>query len=125
MLLLPGTSNEAAEVVQQAWLTLKEHTWTIPISRVELKNQTVIAYTGRATTAALFSSLADIEFPYEAAKHALLCFPNPLLPLALIEPLITQLIEPSQFHLHEVQVELKEALRTVLLRGENGERDLN
>jgi hypothetical protein len=34
----------AAEVVQQAWLTLKEHTWPIPISKVELEDQKVIAY---------------------------------------------------------------------------------
>ncbi|CAN9360333.1 unnamed protein product [Alternaria alternata] len=38
----------AAEVVQQAWLTLKEYTWSIPISRVELQDQKVVAYEDEA-----------------------------------------------------------------------------
>ncbi|CAN9381748.1 unnamed protein product [Alternaria alternata] len=62
----------AAEVVQQAWLTLKEYTWSIPISRVELQDQKVVAYEDGTAAETLFSNLSDISFPDQVAKHALL-----------------------------------------------------
>jgi len=70
----------AAEVGQHAWLTLKEYTWPIPISRVELQDQKVVAYEDGTAAETLFSNLSDISFPDQVAKHALLCFHYPLLP---------------------------------------------
>jgi hypothetical protein len=85
----------AAEVVQQAWLTLKEYTWPIPISKVELEDQKVVAYEGGTATKTLFP---DIWFPDQVAKHALMCFRYPFMPLVLTESLITQLIKRESIH---------------------------
>lgn len=88
----------AAEVVQQAWLTLKEYTWPIPISKVELEGQKVVAYEDGTATKTLFSNLSDIWFPDQVAKHALICFRYPFMPLVLTESLITQLIKRESIH---------------------------
>ncbi|KAI5378314.1 hypothetical protein J4E82_003010 [Alternaria postmessia] len=115
----------AAEVVQQAWLTLKEYTWPIPISKVELEDQKVVAYEDGTATKTLFSDLSDVWFPDQVAEHALMCFRYPFMPLVLTESLITQLIKQSEFHLHEVEVELKDPLRTVTFVHANGTKRSN
>ncbi|CAN9347424.1 unnamed protein product [Alternaria sp. RS040] len=115
----------AAEVVQQAWLTLKEYTWPIPITKVKLEDQKVRAYEGGTATKTLFSDLSDIWFPDQVAKHALMCFRYPFMPLVLTESLITQLIKQSEFHIHEIKVELKDPLRTVTFVHANGTRKSN
>lgn len=88
----------AAEVVQQAWLTLKEYPWPIPISKVELEDQKVVAYEDGTATKTLFSDLSDIRFPDQVAKHALMCFLRPFMPLALTQLLITRVIKGDSVH---------------------------